>query len=98
MKTRIPKIIAAVAAALCLGGCGMTEIVGNHDLLGLEYDFQYAMLKLPNGQVYAGEVQSWYRSDATDRIRVTIDGISYVTQYSNVVLFSEKPEWLEEAE
>lgn len=83
------KAVLIAAAMLCPAGCG------NHDIIGFQYDFGYAMLKMPNGQVYSGKVESWARSKESDRIRVTIDGIDYVTQYSNVCLFSEKPEWLE---
>lgn len=83
------KAVLIAAALLCLAGCG------NHDVIGTQFNFQYAMIKMPNGQVYSGKVESWSRSGESDRIRVTIDGIDYVTQYSNVCLFSEKPEWLE---
>lgn len=83
------KAVLIAAALLCLTGCG------NHDIIGTAYNFKYAMLKMPNGQIYSGEVESWARSGESDRIRVTIDGIDYVTQYSNVCLFSEKPDWLE---
>lgn len=81
-------LAAATVASLMFVGCG------NNDAWGTAYNFQYAMIKMPNGQVYSGKVDAWARSEESDRIRVTIDGIDYVTQYSNVCLFSEKPDWL----
>lgn len=90
------KIISAAAcgaalASLLLIGCG------NYDPIGLSYDFSYAMIRLPDGQVYEGKVDSWARSDDSDRVRLTIEGIDYVTQYSNVCLFSKKPDYMNEA-
>lgn len=83
------KLLAAVIAAFLLTGCG------NSDVIGTQYNFEYAMIRLPDGQIYEGKVDAWSRSSQSDRIRVTIDGIDYVTQYSNVCLFSEKPDWLD---
>lgn len=83
------KFLAAMAVAFLLAGCG------NEDFVGTQYTFEYAMIRLPDGQIYEGEVEAWSRSSESERIRVTIDGIDYVTQYSNVCLFSKRPEWME---
>lgn len=80
---------AGLMSAFLLAGCG------NADLVGTQYNFGYAMIRLPDGRIYQGKVDAWARSDDSDRVRVTIDGIDYVTQYSNVCLFSKKPEWID---
>lgn len=88
-KSIIVTTCGAALLSLLLTGCG------NHDTIGAHYDF--AMIRLPDGQVYEGKVDSWARSDSSDRVRITIEGIDYVTQCSNVCLFSKKPDYMNEA-
>lgn len=90
-KSIIVTTCGAVLLPLLLTGCG------NHDTIGTQYNFEYAMIRLPDGQVYEGKVDSWARSGSSDRVRITIEGIDYVTQYSNVCLFSKKPDYMNEA-
>lgn len=90
-KSIIVTTCGAALLSLLLTGCG------NHDVIGAHYDFEYAMIRLPDGQVYEGKIDSWARSNDSDRVRLTIEGIDYVTQYSNVCLFSKKPDYMNEA-
>jgi hypothetical protein len=52
------------------------------------YSYERAIVKLPNGEVVEGKVSSWCDYDG-EAIQVVIDGVTYYTQGSNVVLISE---------
>lgn len=85
------KAVIIALALLCLTGFRNQGIIG-----GLHPDFSYAMLKMPNGQVCYGKLERWsYQDENSGRVELKVDGIDYVTHYSNVCLFSEKPDWLE---
>ena len=45
-----------------------------------------AAVKLPSGETVSGEVQGWNGYSDGDMLQVTIDGITYLTHSSNVVL------------
>ena len=79
-------LTAGLSSAFLLAGCG------NQDIAGMQYYFGWAQIKLPNGEIVEGEVDAWNHGDKTDRIRITIDGVDYNTHFSNVCLFSEKPD------
>ena len=54
-------------------------------------NYTYAYIALPNGQCVEGEVEDYNRwSEST--VRVTIDGVTYLTHSMNVVFSTEKPE------
>lgn len=85
------KAVIIAAALLCLTGFRNQRLIG-----GLHPEVSYAMLKMPNGQVYFGRLERWsYGDENTGRVELEVDGIDYVAHYSNVCLFSEKPDWLE---
>ncbi len=78
-------LIAGIVSAFLLTGCV------NRDFLSWQYNFTWAQVKLPDGSIVEGPVDSWSRGDENDRVRVTIEGIDYNTHFSNVCLFSERP-------
>lgn len=59
----------------------------NMQVFDVTYRYDYAYVYLPNGKVVEGKVDSWcdYESDA---VQVVINGTTYLTHYSNVVLVS----------
>ena len=44
------------------------------------------MIAMPDGSVGEGEVESWRDYDDGDQLQVTINGVTYLTHASNVVL------------
>ena len=84
------KVIIAIAVVLVLaiaGGVIYWETHhGNRQLYDLKYRFNRGIISLPNGEVVEGKVSSWYDYDDSDAVQVTIDGTTYLTHYSNVVL------------
>lgn len=80
------KKLMIIASALALlattTGC-------NRQLVDITYAYDRAVLILPNGQVVEGKVESWRDYEDGDQIQVRIDGVTYLTHASNVVLIEE---------
>ena len=74
-------LVALVAALFC--GC-------NQQLIDTTWSFERAIIYSPSGEVVAeGEVSSWKDYENSDSVQVVIDGKSYYTHLSNVVLISD---------
>lgn len=77
-------LFACVGISLILlVGCG------NRNLIDTTYRYEYAYIRLPNGETVEGKVQSWDDYEDSDMLQVEIDGKVYLTYSSNVVLVSE---------
>lgn len=63
---------------------------GNKQIIDLTYNFDKAIISLPNGQVVEGEIQSWTDYEDGDQIQVKIDGVTYLVHSSDIVLIKEK--------
>ncbi len=62
---------------------------GNRQLIDTTYSYEYAYVALPGGKVVEGKISSWKDWDGSDTVQVVIDGKTYLTHYSNIVLVSE---------
>ena len=82
------KTLIAIALILILVISIITLSSCNMQILDITYSYEYAYISLPNGKVVEGKVDSWvdYESDA---VQVVINGKTYLTHYSNVVLISD---------
>ncbi len=77
------KTIALLALlGLTLTGC-------NYNMIDLEYQFDRAIIKLPNGEVVEGKVTSWRDYEDGEQLQVEIDGVLYLTSSYNCVLIKE---------
>ena len=85
--TKFKKIILLSLLSLpLLAACR----AGNKDVIGTVYTFNYAQVKLADGKIIEGEVDSWTRPSETDTIRVTFkDKGTYLTHGSNVTLYNK---------
>lgn len=75
-------IISGIIFTLSLTGC-------NKQLVDLNYIYDRAIIKLPNGEVVDGKVQSWTDFEDGDQIQVKIDGVTYLVHSSQVALINE---------
>ena len=75
-------IVMAIVFSLALSGC-------NKQLVDLNYNFNYAIIGLPNGKTVEGKVQSWTDFEDGDQIQLKIDGTTYLVHSSNVVLMNK---------
>lgn len=80
---KIICIILAVVLCLSLVACG------NQQLFDTTYSFENAQIKMPDGSVVSGKVSSWKDYDDSDAVQLVIDGKTYYTHLSNVVLISD---------
>ena len=72
-----------------LTACDLSD-TSNKEIFTDVYKFNYAQIKLVNGSIIEGEVNTWSNGDKNDTIRVTLkDGKSYLTHASNVVLYNK---------
>lgn len=81
MKKRVLALV--LAATLAIGG--LTGC-GNKDMWDTVYTFDYAIIKLPNGEVVEGKVDKWTDYEDGDQLQVTIDGKIYLTSILNCTL------------
>lgn len=78
------KIIAVtLATTLALTACS------NRQIIDTTYQYDKAVVSLPNGTVIEGKVQSWKDYEDGDQIQVKIDGITYLVHSTNVVLIAD---------
>lgn len=83
MKKRVILIIFVMIITLIFCGFGY-----NKSLIDLTYAFDEAIISLPNGQIIQGDVDTWTDFEDGDQLQVTIDGTTYLTHSSNVVLIA----------
>ena len=74
----IVLILAVLTIVALLSGC-------NRQVIDLNYNFNYAIINTFDGTV-EGKVSSWRDYDDGDQLQVTIDGVTYLTSATNVIL------------
>ena len=79
------KFICVMTVALML----MTMAGCNRQIIDTTWSFDRAIIFLPNGEKIEGKVTSWGDYEASDMIQVVIDGKSYLTHSSKVILISD---------
>ena len=62
---------------------------GNQSWFDFTYNFDSAIVFTPNGIVAEGRVETWKDYEDSDVVQVTINGVTYLTHYSNVILIAE---------
>ena len=58
----------------------------NYNTLDFTYEFDYAYIKLPNGDVVEGKITSWRDFEDGDQLQVTVNGTTYLVHSNNCVL------------
>lgn len=82
-------IAAVIILVLCIvSACLMTGCT-NRSWGDFTYSFEEAIIRLPNGNIVEGRVDSWLDFEDGDQIQVKINGQTYLTHISNVVLISK---------
>ena len=83
MKKWLCVLLAVLMVAVLLCACG------NQQIFDTTYSFEYVYITLPNGKSVEGKVTSWRDYEDSDVVQVTVNGKTYLTHYTNVVLVSE---------
>lgn len=83
MKSKkLLAIVLLVLSIVWLAACG------NMDVLETTSTFNYAKVKMVDGQIVEGKVKKWSKYDAN--IRITFEnGDQYYTHLSNVALYNK---------
>ena len=81
MKKKIVAVMIASMMILGLTGC-------NKQILDLQYNYNYAIIYLQNGEVVEGKVQSWKDYDG-EQLQVKINGVVYLTNSYNCTLMEK---------
>ena len=71
-----------IAVSIILVGCNV-QVVDTH------WNFDRAIIFLPDGKSIEGKCQSWTDFDESDMLQVKIDGKTYLTHSSNVILIDD---------
>lgn len=79
MKKFIAIFIATVTTVV-LCGC-------NRQMVDLTYSYDYAQLKMPDGTIVEGKLDSWHDYDG-EQVQVVIDGVTYLVSSMNLVMIS----------
>lgn len=83
MKKIIFVVVLLLGIAVAMSGC-------NRAVLDVHFAFDEAIVVLPDyGVVVRGPVSSWKDYEDGDQLQVTIDGVTYLTHASNVVLIDK---------
>lgn len=90
MKKKIIAIIV-VLLVVVIAGCAIywETTHGNRSLMDTKNRFNRAIISLPNGEVVDGKISSWLDYADSDVVQVTINGVTYLTSYTNVCLIND---------
>jgi len=64
---------------------------GNEQVFDTNWRYEWAIIQLGNGELLEGKITSWKDFDKSDMIQFTMDGITYLTHSSNVLLCTKRP-------
>ena len=64
---------------------------GNEQVFDTNWRYEWVIVQLGNGELLEGEITSWRDFDKSDMIQFTMNGITYLTHSSNVILCTSKP-------
>lgn len=83
MKKNVIVFLATIAA-LTLNSCG------NADIIDTVYTYDWAIIQMPNGEIFEGKVQSWRGYRGGDQIQVKIEGKTYLVHANNICLIAKE--------
>lgn len=86
MNNNIKRGIVAILVFIIIT-CVLLTLTGcNKQIIDLSYNFNYAYIDIPGGEHIEGRIQSWRDYEDGDQLQIKIDGITYLTNSSRVVL------------
>lgn len=77
-------LLVMVFVVTLLWGC-------NKQVVDFTYAYEYAIVKLPNGKIVEGKLQSWNDYEG-EQLQLVIDGQTYLVNSMNVVMMTHDPE------
>lgn len=80
---KVVTVAIAVLFAMMISGC-------NKQIVDFTYSYEYAVIKMPDGSVLKGRVQSWQDYEG-EQLQIVIDGNTYLVNSVNVVMMTQSP-------
>lgn len=77
---KIIALLLGLLMVLSLAGC-------NRAILDTTYNFDRAIISLPDGEVVSGNVDKWRDYDG-DQLQIVIDGTTYLVHSTDAVLIA----------
>lgn len=77
-----------ILCALFLAGMLVALTGCNKQLIDLNFKYDSAIIRLPDGSVVSGPVESWTDYEDGDQLQIKINGVTYLVHSMNVVLIS----------
>lgn len=62
----------------------------NKQIVDLVFSYDEAIIKLPNGEIVQGKIESWTDYNDGDQLQIKIDGVYYLTDTRNATLIQTK--------
>ena len=84
MKKNLFAAILALGMVLSMSAC-------NRQIIDFTYNYKYAIISLPNGEIVEGKVDSWKDFEDGDQLQVTINGVTYLVHAADAILMTEEP-------
>ena len=81
MKKFLFIFLVIILVAVTLTGC-------NYQMIDTTYSYEYAIIKLPNGEIIEGPVEKWSDYEG-DQLQVKINGKTYLVHSVNATFISE---------
>lgn len=86
-KTKAILVEIGIVVIILLVIFGLFELFkGNRQLIDTAQRFDHAMIKLADGEIVEGRVDSWRDYENSDQIQVTVNGTTYLIHSTNVTL------------
>jgi len=73
-------VVLILVVVMLLTGCG------NYQMIDLQYSYNYAIIKLQNGEVIEGAIESWRDYEDGEQLQVKVNGVLYLTNSYNCTL------------
>ncbi len=91
MKKKGITILIVIVILAVLAGVALLihSEVYNKAIIDLTYAYDTAIIKLPNGEVVQGKVESWTDYKDGDQLQIKVNGKVYLVHSANVVLIKE---------
>ena len=78
MRKFIVSVVVGIGLLVSLTAC-------NKQVIDLTYSYSWAQIKMPDGSIVEGKVDSWTDYEG-EQVQVTIDGTTYLVSSINLVM------------
>lgn len=78
MRKFIASVVVGIGLLASLTAC-------NKQVIDLTYSYSWAQIKMPDGSIVEGRVDSWTDYEG-EQVQVTIDGTTYLVNSINLIM------------